>query len=149
MDQFTTILQELGQIIDAPLHPDQHGACKLNINDTLHVQIELLSSEKRLLIACMVCEIPAGKFRENILKDGLKANWPYPIDGTLSYSEKNNRLCLFEKLSLENLTGQKLMEKLKAFITKADNWRTGVEMGQTGTLVPSVKRSGSGIFGLY
>lgn len=148
MDRFEEILSELGNLLGATLHPDRRGACKLNVNDILHVQIEMQPEKERLLLACMICEIPPGKFRENILKDGLRANWPYPIHGTLSYSEKNNNLCLFEHISLENLNGQKLLNSLNAFIAKADSWRLGVEQGQTSALVPSVKKGESGIFGL-
>lgn len=148
MDRFEEILSELGNLLGTTLHPDKRGACKLNVNDILHVQIEMQPEKERLLLACMICEIPPGKFRENILKDALRANWPFPVHGTLSYSEKNNKLCLFEFLSLENLSGQKLLDNLNAFIAKADSWRVGVEQGQTNTLIPSVKKGDSGIFGL-
>jgi hypothetical protein len=148
MDRFVEILHELGNLLGTALHPDKHGVCKLNVNDLLHVQIEFQPERERLLLACMICEIPAGKFRENILKDSLRANWPYPLHGTLSYSEKNNHLCLFEYLSTENLTGQKLLDALNAFIAKADSWRLGVQQGDTNSLIPTTKKSESGIFGL-
>ncbi len=148
MDRFEEILGEFGKLVGAPLHPDKRGACKLSVNNILHIQIEMQPEKERLLLACMICEIPPGKFRENILKDGLRTNWPYPLHGTLSYSEKNNKLCLFEYLSLENFTPQKLLDNLKAFIAKADSWRVGIEQGQTGALIPSVKKGESKTFGL-
>lgn len=148
MDRFEEILNDLGQLLGAALHPDRKGACKLNVNDVLHVQIEWQQQKDRLLLGCMICEIPPGKFRENILKDAMKSNSPYPAHGTLCYSEKNNKLCIFEFISLENLTGQKLLDHLQAFIAKAESWRIGVEQGQTHTLVPSVKKGESNIFGL-
>lgn len=148
MDRFEEILHELGNLIGTPLHPDKRGACKLNVNDLLRVQIEYQPEKERFLLASMLCEVPAGKFRENILKDSLRANWPYPVNGTLSYSDKNNHLCLFEYLSSENMTGQKFFDALNAFIAKADSWRLAVQRGETSNLVPSIKKSESGIFGL-
>ena len=139
MDRFEEILTELGHLIALGILI-RRGVCQLNINDVFHVQIEFQPQKERLLLVCMISEVPPGKFRENILKDGLRANWPRPLHGTLCYCEKNNNLCLFEARSLENITGQKLLDTLHAFIAKADSWRVGVEMGQTGTLIPSVKR---------
>ncbi len=148
MDRFEEILKDLGTALGIPLHPDRRGACRLNINDVMRVQIEFQPDKEQVLLACMICEIPPGKFRENILKDALRANWPYPTNGILSYSEKNNNLSLFEHIPTANISGQKLLDVLNAFIAKADSWRKGVESGQTSTLLPSVKKGESGIFGL-
>lgn len=148
MDRFEEILKELSAALGVTLHPDRRGACKLNINDVMRVQIEFQPDKEQILLACMICEVPPGKFRENILKDALRANWPYPGNGTLSYSEKNNNLCLFEYIPSVNISGPKLLDILNAFIAKADSWRTGVESGQTASLLPSVKKGESGIFGL-
>lgn len=150
MDRFEELLKELSVELNVSLHPDRRGACKLRINETLHVQLECDAPQENLLIATFICEIPPGKFRENILKDALKSNnGPFPVNGTLSYSERNNQLALFSLLRLSSLTGKFLADFLTAFVEKANHWRTGVETGNTASLVSrSSKSSSDNIFGL-
>jgi hypothetical protein len=147
IDRFEEILKEFSQELGLALHPDKRGACKLKINDTLHVQLECDISQENLLIATFICEVPPGKFRENILKDALKANGPFPAHGTLAYSERNNQLVLFAFLRLSSLTGRKLAEFFSPFIEKANQWRNGVETGRTAHLVSS-SHSSTSVFGL-
>lgn len=143
MDRFAELLIELGKLLETDLRPDVNGACKLYIHEQLQVQIEYQELQERLLMACFLAEIPPGKFRENILKDALKANWPHPTSGTLCYCQRNNRLALFEWISTINLTGQKLLGILNTFISKADKWRIAIETGQTSHLVPTPKSQGN------
>lgn len=95
IDRFPELLQELATELDIDLYPDKRGACKLVTEDGLHVQMEVDVRQESLLIASFICEIPPGKFRENILRDALKSNGPFPKNGTLAYSERNNKLTLF------------------------------------------------------
>lgn len=149
IDRFEELLKELSAELGVALHPDRRGACKLKINDILHIQLECDAQQENLLIASFICEIPPGKFRETILKDALKSNGPFPLNGTLSYSERNNQLALFALLRLSNLNGKTLADFLIAFIEKANNWRVGVETGNTAPLVASqAKTASSNIFGL-
>ncbi len=148
IDRFESLLQELGEQLGLPLHPDHRGACGLNINNRLHIQIEPEPSQERILIACFICDIPPGKFRENILKDAMRSNHPLPTYGALSYSEKNNKLSLFAYLPLPLLHGEKLASFLMLFIRKAESWKTGVEAGQTSTLVMGTKKEEPSPFGL-
>ncbi len=134
-DRFEELLKELSALLGISLHPDHKGACKLVFNETLHVQLECDAALENLLIATFICDIPPGKFRENILKDALKANSPFPKIGTLAYSDRNNKLTLFTSLRLSNLTGVKLAEILSLFVDKANQWRTGVETGHTAQLI--------------
>ncbi len=112
-----------------PLYSDRKRAVRLTVNETLHIQIEDDEPKDRLLIATFVCEVPAGKFRENLLKEGLKANARYPRIGTFSYSERNNQLCLFEYHPYTGLTGEKVADRLASVIEKALKWRKAVEGG--------------------
>lgn len=149
IDRFEELLTELGAELGVALHPDKRGACKLKINESLHVQLECDAGRENLLIASFICEIPPGKFRETILKDALKSNGPFPLNGTLSYSERNNQLVLFSSYQLSHLNGKTLADFLTAFIEKANNWRVGVETGNTAGLVSSqTKTTSSNIFGL-
>lgn len=130
MDAFEELIKDLGKTVDLPLHLDKNRACRLNINGQLHVQIESDITQERVLIAAFLCDIPAGKFRENVLREALKANFPLNRIGTLSYCERNNKLTLFEYLPMQNLNAQKLADYLAKFLEKADSWRVAIEGGQ-------------------
>jgi hypothetical protein len=148
IDRFEELLKELGIALSIALHPDRLGACKLRIGDECHVQLECDAHQENLLIATFICDVPPGKFRENILKDALKSNGPFPKNGTLAYSERNNKLVLFSYLRISNLHGSTLAEFLNALVDKANAWRMGVETGHTSQLVAQTLKSASGIFGL-
>ena len=148
IDQFHELLQGLGQQLKIPLHPDKRGACKLNVRNQFSVQLEYDPSHERILIACFVCDVPPGKLRENILRDALKANFPFPELGAFGYSERNNKLSLFLYTPLSGLTGEKCAALLSVFMEKANKWREAVAMGQTATLVHAANISEVKPFGL-
>lgn len=147
LDRFEELLKELGRLIDQPLHPDKHLVCRLNVNNTIHLQIEHDARKDRLLIATFICEVPAGKFRENILKEALKSNAPYARTGTLAFSERNNQLALFAYLPFQYITAQKLADFLSVFIEKALGWKQGIESGNLPIFGASQPKS-TGFFGL-
>jgi hypothetical protein len=142
INRFDALLGELEAELGTPLYPDKIGACKLNVNEEFHVQLESDPHEENLLVATFICEIPPGKLRENILRDALKANFPFPQTGTLAYSDRNNQLTLFAYLPFAALTGRKLGEFLNLFLEKAKGWRTAVNTGQTSSLIPSAPNFG-------
>lgn len=149
IDRFEELINELSLQIGIPLHPDKIGACTLQTKDGFEVQLECDRSQEKLLIVAFICDIPPGKLRENILKDALKANGPYPHDGTLSFSESNNKLALFAQLPFTHLSGRTLSEFLNAFLDKASQWKNGVETGHTSELISSqTSKPSSGMFGL-
>jgi hypothetical protein len=147
-DRFAELLTELGDLLNTDLRPDVRGSCKISFDHHLQIQLENQLNQERILIACFICDVPPGKLRENILKDALKANWPSPIDGTLCYSERNNKLTLFLYVSAIQLNGQKLLSALTSFKTKAESWRTAVETGRTSHLLPSSKQPETNPFGI-
>ncbi len=148
IDRFEDLLRELSVELGISLHPDRIGACTLKTNDDFHVQLECDAHQENLLVATFICDIPPGKFRENILKDALKSNGPFPQNGTLAYSDRNNKLALFSYLRLSNVDGHKLAEFLSSFLDKASNWRVGVETGNTAGLLSQASKPSSGLFGL-
>lgn len=139
IDPFGELLDELGNELGIPLHLDKKSACTLNINDQFHVQLECDPHQENILVAAFICDLPPGKFRENILRDALKSNEPFPRNGTLAYSDRNNKLALFAHLRLASLNGRRLSEFLNTFLEKANGWRTGVETGQTSSLATRAK----------
>lgn len=135
MDTFAQLLHDLGVLLDIPLSPDKRGACRLNIEDTLHIQLEPDANREKLLIYCFITEIPPGKFRENILRDALKANVDTAI-GILGFSERNNQLALYTYLNFSFITAKELLEFLHLFIAKAHSWKQAISTGQTINLSP-------------
>ena len=148
MDRFHDILHQLGEIIHVPLYPDKHRACRLNINDLLHVQIDEDSNQERLLIAAFIGDVPPGKFRENLFRECLKANHVFPRFGTLGYSERNNKLTLFEYVALPQLNGEMLADILAKFIEKAESWRHGLQNGVIPPPAPNLSMVDRSIFNL-
>ncbi len=148
IDRFEELLRDLGAEYSVSLHPDKRGICKLSINEVMNVQIEYNPDQNTLLMATFICDLPPGKFRENVLKAALKTNHLYPEKAVLSYSEKNNQLALFHTIPITSLTGKKLSDLLEQFIKKADEWRVAVDTGNIASLVAPVRLEGKGMFGL-
>ncbi len=147
MDRFAQILYDLSKELDVDLYPDQNRICQLNYHDELHIQIQYDEPKEQVLLATFVCEVPPGKYREKLLRAGLINNREYPRPGTLSYSEKNNKLTLFEYVFAPNLTGEKLLKVLQAFIEKAKTWKDAVENGRPLPIKPP-KGGGKSMFGM-
>ncbi len=129
MNMFELLIQDLSKHLGTALHAEKGYICKLRILGTLRVQIEHEASFNRLLIASFLCELPPGKFREDVLKEGLKENNSLNRLGVLAYSEKNNSLAYFLYLP-ETTASEKVSETLLQFIEKAKAWKTAVETGQ-------------------
>lgn len=138
MDPFAQLLNDLSLLLDTHLSPDKRGACKLNIEDTLHVQLEPDATREKLLFFCFLSEVPPGKFRENVLRDALKANADPSTPGTLGFSERNNQLVLFANLNFSSLTARKALDFLHLFMTKAQAWKQAIATGQTSNLCPEL-----------
>lgn len=132
MKNFPDLIFELGEYIGEELKVETNNACCLEINETLKVQIELDAPLERILFISLITELPPGKFRENILKDGLKANFLAEEKiGTLSYVERENCLVLFHYLYNLSITKEILHETLIKFIERATAWHKAIETGRS------------------
>lgn len=147
MDLFGQILFDLGKEIGVDLYPDVNRICQLNFRDELHIQLQFEEVKEQILIACFLCDVPPGKYREKLLKEALISNSEYPRIGTLAYSERNNKLTLFAYVSTINLTSSALFKTLEQFIDKGLLWKEAVEKG-TPLPTPAEKGKGGSIFGL-
>jgi len=130
MDRFAILLDDLGGLIQVPLHPDAKRTCRLNIDNKLHIQIEDQDNFDRILVAAFLSEVPPGKFRETVFKETLKENNFYPRLGTFAYSKRTNMLTLFSHVYYEGLDGNNFADFLTAFIEKSLAWKSGVETGR-------------------
>ncbi len=143
MDRFEQILTELSVQLGISLHPDKHRACKLKINDNIHVQIECDLQKEAILVAAFIVEIPAGKFCEEILKEALKANDQVPRLATLAFSERNRNLALYTYIPFIEISGEKLASFLAEFIKIVEEWRAAILSGRptpSSTSTPSAPR---------
>jgi len=132
LDRFNELLQGLALLLDLPLHIDKHHACAIQIQPGLIIQLQADKSQENLLIVCKVVELPPGRFRENVLKEALKANaLPDPRVGTFSYLALSNHLVLFQNYPFDVLNRERVAGLLGPFIEAAGKWRTAIQQGQS------------------
>lgn len=130
--QFEELLSGLGKVFDLKLHIDKQHACSIQIHPHLVIQLQLDITQEHLWIFSKLIDLPPGKFRENILKEALKANaLPDPRVGILSYLATTNQLALFQKYPLNILNGEKLSGFLGAFLEMGNSWREAISSGQS------------------
>ncbi len=130
-DRFANLLEELGKVFHLSLHPDKHNACSIQIG-AVKVQIQLDSTQEKLFLFSRIIEIPPGKFRENVLMEGLKANaLPDPRPGVFCYVAATNQLALYQKYPLEILNGERLAGLFGAFFEMGESWHKAIQSGQS------------------
>ncbi len=153
-EQFASMLDDLGRLLNIKLSPDSHGACQIKQISGLMIHMEPDSSGERLMFAADLGTPPPGRYRENLFKEALKANGlPMPRLGIFSYSKKKDSLVLFDSLLLHELSAQKIADFLTPFTQKAELWRAAIPKGEvpsyTGNELSFGKtQGGSGMFGL-
>lgn len=129
---FNYLLEELSKIFQMPLHTDHLGACSILFPHDLTIQMQLDSSETNLYLFAKLAPLPPGRFREEVLKEALKANsFPDPIPAIFGYIDPTNQLAIHQSYPLEILNGEKLATLFTAFLTTATAWREAVLKGQT------------------
>lgn len=148
MDRFAQILFDLGKEIGTELYPDENRICQINYMDEIHLQIHYDEAIGQLLFASFLCDVPPGKYREKLLRAALRSNGEFPRLGTLAYSERNNKLTLFEYVSAANIQSAKLLQFLQSFIEKAATWKNAVEKGLPLPVTPPKNNKDSSMFGL-
>lgn len=130
--KFSILLEDLSKQLSIKLKVDDNESCLLSFANGLEVQVELTPNQEEIIIGSNLGELPAGKFREDCLKEALIRNdAPYPRCGNFSYSKKLNSLILFEKLSLTNLSVDLILKILTPFIQKAKTWKESLGQGRT------------------
>ena len=129
MEDFHLLMDDLGNLLDTPLIPDKLGACVLNFDDEISVQLEPDAAGHSLLIAADIGEIPAGKFRENLLTAGLKYNAIFPRVGTFAYLARKNLLVFFHTFELEGLHADLIAAFLPSFVSKGTQWKQDIAKG--------------------
>ena len=142
--RFEEILQQLGKVFHLSLYVDRVNACSIRIHDTLTIQLQLDMSQENLWIFSKLIEVPPGKFRENVLREALRANgMPDPRVGILGYVAVSNQLALFQKYPLDVLNGELLAGFIGAFLEMAESWQQAIRNGQPAP--PGMQRTSFGL----
>lgn len=131
MDRFETLLWDLGEITQLPLHQDKHRACTLLLEGKLKVQLQMEQSGKHLIACAFLGEIPPGRFREEVLKEALKVNHRFHPFGFFAFYEQKSQLVLHQLLLEEGLSAECCLQEIELLIEEADEWRLALEAGQT------------------
>ena len=129
IDRFATLLEELEKFFELSLAPDSFNACSIQI-PPLTIQMEVDESAENLLIFAKIFELPPGKFRENVLREALKANGEKdPRPAVLGYINATNHLAMHQRYPLSVLTGELLYGILGAFLELGESWASALENG--------------------
>lgn len=150
-DVFESLLGELAKALDiGELRPDEHNSCLIHFQNGVEIQIEPYNKGDDLLLVADLGEVPAGRFREDVFKEALKANGlPWPRQGVFAYSDQSNHLLLYKMMPLKDLNGEKIANFMGPYLEKVQKWKESLERGD----VPSVatfttSRTGGGMFGM-
>jgi hypothetical protein len=146
VDRFSQILYDLGKELQVDLYADLNQVCEINCDDQIHVQLLFNEGKEELMLATFVCDVPPGKYREQLLRAGLISNFESPTSGILSYSERNNQLTLHHTLPAAHLNGEKVFRAFEDFVAKALEWKDAVENGKPLPINPPPSQGG--IFGM-
>ncbi len=129
---FEELLQALSKVFHLPLHIDRANACSIRLHGDLVIQLQPDMTQEYLWIFAKLIEIPPGKFRENVLKEALKANaLPDPRAALFAYMSAANHLVLFQKYPFKILTGERLAGLIGSLLETADQWKKAIASGQS------------------
>ena len=129
-DRFGQLLSDLSPFLGLSLHPDKIGACSIAFTPHQKIQLQLDVMQDNLLLFSKVIEIPPGKFRENVLKESLKANGAAdPLPAILAYFHATNHLVIYQSYPLSILNGERLAAFIGAFLQVGENWYNAINRG--------------------
>lgn len=131
MDIFEQLLDDLSHVMNITLKPDANQSCLIRLKDKINIQLELDKAQENLTFGVMLGELQVGKYRENVLKEALKANYDKsPFMGVLAFSDKKNALVLFQITSIQNLTGEQIYSTMLELFDKALPWQDALSRGE-------------------
>jgi hypothetical protein len=136
IDRFEETLRLFGNSLDLPLHIDKNGACAILVQGIV-IQLQPNSTQEKLIVGCKIMEINPGRFRENVLKEALKANaLADPRVGIFAYIGSINTLFLFQEYPFDLLvSGERIASLVSPFIKTCADWKQAVQNGQASPLM--------------
>jgi hypothetical protein len=149
MNPFEDLIRALGNEMGISLKPDPHQSCRIDFSEDIWVQIDLDSTAERILLGSQLGQVTLGPYRERIFLQSLKVNGSTtPITGILAYSEKTNKLILFQFLLIATLNGAKLHHCVQSFLEHATIWIEAIKRGEVPHFELEEPKQSSGFFGL-
>ena len=123
------LLKNLAKDLKIPFKKEITDSYSYQINEKLIIQIEMSQKTDELIIGSFFANLPPGKFRENVLAQGLMANYILEDPSFFAFSPKKSDVFLYQSLNLEKLTSPLLQENLTSFIEKTLKWQEALEKG--------------------
>ena len=151
MELYESLLDEFSKVINIPpLKPDSNHSCLIKLpEDGAKIQIEIDKTGDFLMLASNVGFVPPGRYREALFREALHHNnSPHPRNGTFCYSDNTKQLMLMEYLYIKELNGEKIASVFEPFAERATLWKQAIEKGEIPVGTESVRKGGSGMFGL-
>ena len=134
MNSFSGLISELSEILETPLHVEHDSICSFLIDQKIRIQIEEDPTAQRILIVAIISEIPAGKFRENVLRQMLILNGGYNKPGVFSYIPQTAHLTFHRYLYPSEISPLKLADSLGETIGIAQSCFNAIQNGQVPSL---------------
>lgn len=147
-----SLLKELGEKIGIPnLEPTSNNNITLSLKGKINVVLQQHETEPYLIISFEIIEIPAGRFRENILREALKFNGLNQLHaGIFAFSKKTQKLILFDMLNMNEISGDQVNTVMQSLADRSLTWKEALNQGA----IPAVESTASsqappgGIFGI-
>jgi len=151
MAGYKELIADLSDRLGEDLFPDIHGVVTLIVEKRVKFHIESDSVEEFMILGATISELPPGKFRENILKDALKANSRINVNpGVLSYAGRENLLVIHTKLFIQGTSVDEMILRIKQLTSRAKKWMGAINEGRScpdDELPKKSGLSGKGMFG--
>lgn len=141
MQTLDTLLHQIGGIINIPLHAQEGRKCLLEVDRTMRIHLEEDFVKQKILILCLLCDIGAGKFRENILREALKANSYLSRSFDFGYLEKTNELA-FHTYVDTRIAAESMALYLEKCIVVGKNWISAIQNSQ----LPNLSRENDNFY---
>jgi len=149
--QFGAILEELGTVLGMKLEPDAHNSCMIKYQNGLTLQMDHDAGREQIIALLKIGTPTAGVYRENVLREALKANGLATRQpGVFAFSKKADCLVLYDTISMKDLTGRKLSEFLAPLVVRAQEWYAALGRGDIPSYTGAAPTGGgaSGMFGM-
>lgn len=131
-EPFAEFLQELGHALGMELFVDVRGACSVRMQGHLHIQMQPGPERDELWMVAEIAELPPGRFREEVLREALKANHAFrDMPFSFSYVDAKNRLLLSTHSPFDKIDGTRAALLLSVLSDTAETWKRAVAGGRS------------------
>ena len=148
---FASLLKEIGEKIGiSNLESTQNNNITLTLKGKNDVVLQQHKTEPYLIISFEITEIPAGRYRENILREGMKFNGLNQAhEGIFGFSKKAQKLFLFDMLPMNEISADQVNSIMHSLSERVTLWKDTTSRGDIPNIGTTVQSQfGGGIFGM-